>query len=144
MPLAEGTAYALVAKPQVKSTYKSARELISATQGYPLRSLEFARLQQEVAKDFHQVVVNKWQASIVRFVRQVILDNFSCSKDSLLTRDESEINPYISRFLKSVYQLQISHLFDKYERGLRSYLEFLLRFANLSEDFRQKQAYVDY
>ena len=53
MPIAEGTAYALVAKPHVRSTFKSARELISATQEYPLRSLEFARLQQEVAKDFH-------------------------------------------------------------------------------------------
>ena len=144
MPIEENTAYALVAKQEVKSKFKSVHELISSTQEYPLRSLEFARLQVEVAKDFHQVVVNKWQASIVRFVRQVILDNFSCPKDPLLTRDESEINPYITRFLKSVYQLQVSHLFDKYERGLRAYLEFLLRFANLSEDFRQKQAYLDY
>ena len=53
----------------------------------------------------------------------------------MLTKDASQINPYIIRFLKSIYQLQVNHLFAKYERELRNYLEFLLRFANLSADF---------
>jgi len=40
--------------------------------------------------------------------------------------------------------MQASHLFAKFERELRNFLEFLLRFANLSPDFRAQQSYLDY
>ena len=88
--------------------------------------------------------MNKWQDSIVRHVRKIILDNFKGAKASLLTKDVGKINPFIIRFLKSIYQMQVNHLFKKYEDELRSYLEFLLRFANLSPEFLCKQGYLDY
>ena len=34
-------------------------------------------------------------------------------------------------------------MFEKYTDELRKYLRFLISFANLSEDFRQKQIYLD-
>lgn len=101
-------------------------------------------MQQEIAKNFHQVAVNKWQDNTIRFIKKIILDNFKGAKNSFLTKDVKEINTYIVRFLKSVYQLQMNHLFEKYERELKNYLEFLLRFANLSADFQSKQPYLDY
>lgn len=83
-------------------------------------------------------MVNKWQDNIVRFVKKLIQENFKGSQKSFMTKDIKQVNPFIVRFLKSVYQLQVNHLFAKYENELRNYLEFLLRFANLSSDFTSK------
>lgn len=61
-----------------------------------------------------------------------------------MTKDKASINPYILRFLRSIYQVQMNHLFAKYEQELTKYLEFLLSFANQSEDFRAQQQYLNF
>jgi c-di-AMP phosphodiesterase-like protein len=144
VPISEESAFILLVKPEHKTKYKNTDTLIKVTQNYPLKNLDFAVLQQHIANHFHNVAVNRWQDSIIIFVRKIILDNFKGAKKSLMTKDVSQINPFIVRFLKSVYQLQVSHLFEKYQTELKNYLEFLIQFANLSEDFRQKQSYLDF
>lgn len=61
-----------------------------------------------------------------------------------MSKDRRTLNPYIVRFLKSIYQVQVNHLFSKYELELTNYLKYLLAFANQSEEFRAQQKYLDY
>ena len=116
--------------------YKDVNQIITECQQYPMHSLQFLKLQQKISNNFHDVAVSLWQENIIRYVKKVILDNFNNSKKSLLTKDAKSINPYIKRFFKSIYQMQVSKLFAKHEKELRSYLVYLLQFANLSDDFR--------
>ena len=134
----------MIIKRQFKEKFKTHAALVARTQDYPLDELDFAVVQQEVAKTFHQVAVNRWQDSITRNVSKILASNFKQTRQSFLVREESKINPYILRFLKSIYQVQVNHLFAKYERELKNYIEFLLRFANACADFKSKQSYLDY
>lgn len=77
-------------------------------------------------------------------MRKVIVNNFKGTQQSFLVKDVDQINPYIVRFLKSIYQVQVNHLFEKYENAMRSYLGYLMQFANLCVEFRQCQAYLDF
>ena len=103
---------------------------------YPQKTLDMAVLQKMGALNFHKVAVSLWQDGIITHVKQLILDNFKGSKKSFFTKSASSISPYVVRFLKSIYQLQVSLLYAKYERELTKYLEFLLRFANFSPALR--------
>ena len=57
-------------------------------------------------------------------------------KDMITFKDGDQLNPYIHRFLKSIYSIQVNHLFEKFTTELESYFKFLLRFANMSDQFR--------
>ena len=89
-------------RPGIKQMYKSTDDIMEKLSGYPFSNLDFAEVQQDLARNFSQVCINMWQDSIVKFVRKTILNNFSGASSSLNTKDVSKINPFIVRFMKSV------------------------------------------
>ena len=102
MPITEDTAYLLMVRPNIKPMYKSTDDIMERLSAYPFTNLDFTVVQQDLAKNFSSVCINKWQDSIVKFVKKTILKNFSAAQASLNAKDAGKINPYIVRFMKSV------------------------------------------
>lgn len=49
-PISEESAYSLIVKPGIKAIYKDTKSIMEKSQAYPLKSLDFTKLQQELAK----------------------------------------------------------------------------------------------
>ena len=67
----------------------------------------------------------------------MIRNSFNDYGDAKLIKKLDELNPYILKFLKCVQTIQVSHLRQKFKEELMDYLRFLLRFANIDEDFKK-------
>ena len=112
LPVEEDTAYMLIVRPRIKEIFTSPDEIIQSLIKFPYNSLVFAKVQQEMAKSFNSFCINVWQDSIIRRTRNIISTNYKTTmKEALLTKDKSQINPYIVRFLKGVNQMQVNYLF---------------------------------
>ena len=60
-----------------------------------------------------------------------------------MVKDSKDLNPFLLRFLKSVYSVQVSHLHEKFTMELNNYLKFLLQFANGNYLFRNSVSYSE-
>ena len=52
----------------------------------------------------------------------MIKANFKNTKEAKLVKDPKDLNPFLFRFLKSVYSVQVSHLNEKFTLELNNYL----------------------
>ena len=142
VPLSEEAArQLLILEPDLGKQFKTTAALRKAAEAYPLNTLLFAKVQTALARKFKPFIVSHWLEKIVRHIEAMVKQNFKGSKAAKYVTNPKDLNPFLFRFLKGVYQVQVSHLHAKFKAELTRYLEFLLRFANANDLFRNSLSY---
>ena len=131
----------LILDPEFGKQFKKAKDLKKAVESYPLDNLLFAKVQTALGRKFKPFIVSHWLEKIVRHTEAMIKQNFKGAKAAKYVSNTKDLNPFLFRFLKGVYQVQVSHLHEKFKAELTRYLEFLLQFANANDLFRNSMSY---